>query len=77
MKFYNPFKLHLVEFEDGRYGIRQFTGLHFEYRSKTENWWRMDEYVAKYCAMDTLSEATALLDSLLVKKIKVKQVLHG
>jgi hypothetical protein len=82
MKFYNPFKAHIVQFSNGKYAIRRWSVLSWEYKEHTTYgkesvyWWTAMEYVKKWCMVDTLEEAKALRDK---RKIKVKkvQVIHG
>ncbi len=81
MKFYNPFKAHIVQFFNGKYAVRRWSVLGWVYKEHTtygnDNiyWWNAMEYVKKWCMVDTLEEAKALRDK---RKLKVKtKVIHG
>jgi len=77
MKFYNPFKWHIVQFENGMFGIRRYHMLSWEYRERPEfgKWsWFLSEHVLKYCMFDTLAQAQELKDLLIPKKIIVEKV---
>jgi hypothetical protein len=81
MKFYNPFKPHIVQFSNGKYAVRRWNLLAWEYKehitfgNEVIYWWNAMEYVKKWCMIDTLEEAKALREK---RKIKVKtKVIHG
>lgn len=50
MKLFNPFRAHLAQFPDGRYGVRRLTpiGWHFYDLKGTGYWWLL--YWDSYCA---------------------------
>lgn len=56
MKFYNPFKPHIVQFGSGKYAVRRLTLLvGYQYIDRdTTYWWGTDEYVDRYCVFNTL-----------------------
>lgn len=63
MKFYNPFKPHIVEFTDGTFAVRKSSLVYWSYYSKRcVEWWSCEEYVQKYCRVDTLEEAKSVLN---------------
>lgn len=81
MKFYNPFKPHIVQFPNGKYAVRRWSVLMWEYKEHITFsdeeifWWNAMEYVKKWCMVDTLEQAKALRDK---RKLKVKtKVIHG
>jgi len=65
MQLYNPFKPHVVYFNNGTYGVRKYTlFLGWEYYSQTdaEIWWFDPKYIPKYCLAETLEELKRPLD---------------
>ena len=86
MKFYNPFKPHVVSFGD-KYLVRRWHVLAWEYkeistfRNEEPHWWLLWEYVNKYCMCNSLEQAIALRDKVWVdakKKPNGKmKVIHG
>lgn len=83
MKFYNPFKAHIVQFAaDGKFAVRRWSVLAWEYkgrsalRNESIYWWNAMEYVKKWCMVDTLEQAKALREKGKIKAEKV-QVIHG
>jgi len=79
MKFYNPFKWHIVQFENGKYGLRKYSMFSWDYKELPEygQWtWFLPEHVIKYCMFDSLTEVLQLKEELTPKKIKVQKV-HG
>lgn len=86
MKLYNPFKAHIVQFED-KYLVRRWNIICWEYketntfRNEEPHWWSYWEYVSKYCMCNSLAQAIALRDKEWTdpkKKPKVKmKVIHG
>lgn len=81
MKFYNPFKPHIVQFANGKHAVRRWSVLGWVYKEHTTYgnedvyWWNAMEYVKKWCMVDTLEEAKSLREK---HKIKVKtKVIHG
>jgi len=86
MKFYNPFKAHIVQFGD-KYLIRRWNILVWEYketmtfRDDEPHWWFDWEYIVKHCLCDSLAQAIALRDKVWIdskKKPKIKmKVIHG
>jgi hypothetical protein len=86
MKFYNPFKAHIVQCGD-KYLVRKFNGLFWVYKETSTfgndelRWWLDWEYVSKYCVCNSLEQAMALKDKRWIdpsKKPKGKmKVIHG
>jgi hypothetical protein len=86
MKFYNPFKAHVVTCGD-KYLVRRLSYFLWTYKEKMTfrndepHWWYMWEYVNKHCICDTLAQAQKLRDEVWVdpnKKPKIKmKVIHG
>lgn len=87
MKFYNPFKPHIVEFTDGTFAVRKRGWLGIIWLYKDSNgwsssttsdiqWWTND--YLKHCKVKTYNEAVKVLA--LTRKInpdKVVRVVHG
>lgn len=70
MKFYNPFKPHIVKI-GATYAVRRmcFTTFLFwpswEYRDSKDNyWWNTSSHVLHYCMNNTLEESRKLLQRL-------------
>mgnify|MGYP000729946247 CR=1 FL=1 len=64
MKFYNPFKPHIVEFTDGTFAVRKSSLFWWVYKGHNPHaikWWMLEEYVPEYCIVDTLEKAKRLL----------------
>lgn len=82
MKFYNPFKAHIVQFDDGKFAVRRWSVLAWEYKeyitygNDAIYWWNAMEYVKKWCMVDTLEQAKALREKCKIEAKKV-QVIHG
>ena len=75
MKIYNPFKQHIVRFTTGKFAVRKLT-LWWNYKgldSRINSWWISEEYIYKYCVVDTLEEAKKLLN----KESLNVEVIHG
>lgn len=72
MKFYNPFKAHIVEFTNGKYAVRRWR-LAWEYKERLIfgdddfYWWYSMENVKNWCMVDTLEQAAVLRDKVHVK----------
>lgn len=72
LKFYNPFKSHIVQFANGKFAVRKWRGS-WVYKEthtfKTDEvfWWYLPENALKFCMVDTLEQAIALRDSVHVK----------
>lgn len=80
MKFYNPFKPHIVEFENGKFAVRKSALFHWLYKGHTlfttekeEHWWFLHEYVVKHCMVNTLEEARTVLNRENTKVEKVDE----
>lgn len=78
MKIYNPFKPHIVEFQNGKFAVRRYEFLCWTYKGHTifpreseSHWWFVHEYVVKHCMVDTLEEAKVVMN---LEKPKVKKV---
>jgi len=65
MKLYNPFKPHIVEFDDGTFAVRKFTWTgwgHLDNDICTEYWWfSVTINTARQFKCKTLAEARVLL----------------
>jgi hypothetical protein len=67
MKFYNPFKPHIVQFEN-KYLVRRLNGFFWKYKAtnthgnEKPHWWYMWEHVSKYCTCGSLEQAMVLKD---------------
>jgi hypothetical protein len=60
MKLYNPFKLHVVQFADGTYAVRQMRrraiiDFHWIYLTESAKSW--EHYVYSYCKHKTYEDA--------------------
>jgi hypothetical protein len=89
MKFYNPFKAHIVEFADGTFAVRKrgWFGFVWTYKdragwchSATSNiqWW-LDDYL-NHCKVRTHEEALDVMEMSKKPKVnpdKVVKVHHG
>lgn len=52
MKIYNPFKVHIVQFENGEYAIRKYSFLYLKYIYKSLSssyWWSGDSDYFEAC----------------------------
>lgn len=87
MKLYNPFKPHIVAYNDVFF-VRKFNGLAWVYkesytfRNEKQDWRYMDEYVPKYCTCSSLAQAKALRDAVWENPSKTPdtkkmKVIHG
>ena len=84
MRLYNPFKPHVVEFEDGTFAVRKFSLMHFGFvyhdatKPRMEYWWYFQSHIHN-AKMSSYSEALKLYRELgpIVNPNKVKRVLHG
>lgn len=60
IKFYNPFKPHVVMFNNGKFGLRKYemwTGwLYYDQTNHQVHWWFMSEYIPKYCQANSVAE---------------------
>jgi len=67
MQLYNPFKPHIVQFNNGKYGVRKlspillFGWMYFDQQS-ANYWWSTEEYIPKYCISETLEKLKQPLD---------------
>lgn len=87
MKFYNPFKPHIVEFADGTFAVRKRGWLGFMWTYKDRNgwsysttsdiqWW-LNDYL-RHCKVGTYDEAVKVMSmSKKSKPAKVVRVVHG
>ena len=84
MKFYNPFKAHIVQFEN-KYLVRRFNCMIWEYkeintlRDEKPNWWYLWENALRYCSSDSYQEAVKVKDKVWVNPNKTPKlkVVHG
>ncbi len=89
MKFYNPFKAHIVEFADGTFAVRKRGWLGFVWMFKDRNGWSMTstseiqwwlEDHVKHCKVRTYDEAVNVMEMSKQPKVnphKVVKVYHG
>jgi len=73
MKFYNPFKAHVVQFPNGMYVVRKFNIVGFGYLDKQPNddfWWHDSPLYIKYSFMATEQEAKDRLSAYIKKNNK-------
>lgn len=79
-KFYNPFKPHIVQFADGKFAVRRWSILAWEYKEHTTfskddvYWWNWIEFTQNWCHVETYEQAVALRDKVHVKKPKATEV---
>ena len=71
MKFYNPFKPHIVKRGD-QYAIRKWEGAWDYLDIKRDLWWYLKEYVESYATTKDLSIVTERLQVYNEKLIKDK-----
>ena len=70
MKFYNPFKPHIVEY-DGWYYVRKLTSIGYECMDRDSfHWWHSSAYWEDYCKT-SLPQAKEMLNR---KRIKPKVI---
>ena len=66
MKFYNPFKPHIVKFRNGKFAIRRagFPFGFWEYLDKftLDFWWSIPQYVANNAFFSSKEEAQTRFD---------------
>jgi len=80
MKLFNPFKAHIVQFSNGKYAVRRWNFLAWEYRENWTNpnvdvyWWNAIEFVMKWCMVDTHEQAAVLRDKVHVKAPRLMKV---
>jgi len=66
MKFYNPFKAHVVQFPNGMYVVRKLNIVGFGYLDKDtadDFWWHHPDNYIRCSFMATKQEAKARLDT--------------
>jgi hypothetical protein len=68
-KFYNPFKPHIVEFESSKFAVRKWDNFGWVYKEHTTyeketriSWWMDYGCAQRWCFVDSLQEAVALLN---------------
>jgi hypothetical protein len=80
MKLYNPFKAHIVQFADGKFAVRRWNLLAWEYKENITfsiddlYWWNNIHLTPNWCCVDTYEQAVSLRDKVHVKKPKPMQV---
>lgn len=80
MKLYNPFKAHIVQFANGKFAVRRWNMIAWEYKETITSpkedvyWWNHIEYTEKWCCVDTYEQAVALRDRVHVKEPKAMKV---
>ena len=80
MKFYNPFKPHIIQDTEGRFFIRYWDALWLYIdRDGSGNYWFSEEVAIDRCAYQSQTQAVIALkeytDRLAAGKIKVNRVL--
>ena len=82
-KVFNPFRPHIVEFENGKFAVRKLKFLWWHYydnqKHKKEDywWWSTDEDCRRWYQVDTLEMAQTLLEmSQLRKQINSKKIVR-
>ena len=77
MKFYNPFKPHIVETEDGKFAIRELR-LWWQFWDRKDKYkWSSRQWIKEWCLFNTLDEAKAKLQKHYESKKKLKfKVVH-
>ena len=76
-RFYNPFKPHICQFNNGEYSVRRWSFLGWEYLdtditgSYAGYWWTGVQRALKYCSFTELVNARAHLENYLKPKIAV------
>jgi hypothetical protein len=69
MKFYNPFRAHIVEYSDGSYRVRRLSHIGWEYYGDKASYWWCSEINARiYAEYFYLANARAALTN--SKKLK-------
>ena len=89
MKFYNPFKPHIVEFADGNFAVRKrgWCGLLWVYKDckgwsvsgRSDIQWWLEEHI-QHCKVRTYAEAMEVMEMRKKPKVnpnKVMKVHHG
>lgn len=61
INLYNPFKPHVVLFNNGKFGLRKlefWSGwVYFDQTSnRDEHWWHIEEYIVKYAQVDSVNK---------------------
>lgn len=61
INLYNPFKPHVVLFDNGKFGVRKlefWSGwVYFDQTSnRDEHWWHIEEYVVRYSQADSVNK---------------------
>lgn len=58
MRFYNPFKPHIIQVSDNCWMIRKLTVFGYEYFDREHgHWWLTPRFIIKYCQIPTKQEA--------------------
>lgn len=71
MRLFNPFGRHVVQFENGKYGVRKLTSIGWMMRATDEEyWWYTKDCWPRYCYFDTENEAR---QALMYKKPSVER----
>lgn len=84
-KLYNPFKAHIVQFENAKFAVRRFRLSGWEYKEHTTfskedvYWWNWIEHTYHWCCVDTYEQAVALRDKVQIKQVPATKVskVHG
>jgi hypothetical protein len=49
--------MHIVQFKNQKYAVRRWFIIGFQYLDAEGHWWNGQEYVVKYCLLDTAQDA--------------------
>lgn len=81
MKFYNPFKPHIVQVGVEGYAIRVSSLLFWSYLDKEDvdkrYWWNKPLHVKKWCLLDTYEDAAILLENYIKLRKVIKSTYIG
>ena len=66
MKFYNPFKPHIIEVHNNKYLVRKLTFIGYKYLDKDDctYWWYVDLSVIRYCIFDSVELAIQVISKI-------------
>lgn len=78
MKFYNPFKPHIVEFVDNKFAVRKLSATGWEYYdnqkfTKDDYWWSSPKFT-RWFEVTSLLEAQKVLSQIKPKDKKVLRI---
>jgi hypothetical protein len=64
-KLYNPYKPHVVKFNNGMFGVRKklfMIGYEYYDQKGSGTWWYGTEYVPKYCLANSVDDLKLPID---------------